>query len=279
MMRRLLILLTACLSLLSETVPAAGQFKKAITPGQYDDQVTSMFAQHRWDKGKEVLDEGLDRYPNDPNLHYLAGRYWYHIKNYDRARFHNSIRANYQGYSQNVSETVLLRKQKSVVIPEEKPNVPDPETFFGKLESISQIVVNNPDRNDYWYGLLAHEQGGDVIPGIWSKSGEIRWFKDQRSYASAANLNGCAYEHKSGRWVPVHAWDSPDLLQYDTAEGSNADNQSYLVAMQWNWDEGRKVNGHPSVTTSRITITMSNGVVTAVDSSTGASLGSWTYKQ
>ena len=82
------ILLAVCISLLSASVPAAGQFRKAVTPGQYDDQVTSLFSQHRWDKGKEVLDEALDKYPRDPNLHYQAGRYWYHVKNYDRARFH-----------------------------------------------------------------------------------------------------------------------------------------------------------------------------------------------
>ena len=136
MMRRLLILLTACLSLLSETVPAAGQFKKAITPGQYDDQVTSMFAQHRWDKGKELLDEGLDRYPNDPNLHYLAGRYWYHVKNYDRARFHltKSCEINYNHID-----------AKNLLV-----NV---EELSGNYSSAICYVNELLEINPYWKGL------------------------------------------------------------------------------------------------------------------------------
>lgn len=61
---------------------------KLKTPGHYSDQVTALFSQHHWSKGKELLDEGLSKWPNDPNLHYLAGRYWMNAKNYDKARYH-----------------------------------------------------------------------------------------------------------------------------------------------------------------------------------------------
>lgn len=156
---------------------------------------------------------------------------------------------------------------------------PDNPTFFGKLKGMTCIVINNANHDDYMYGLLAHIEGGKVIPGIWNKSGEIQWFLGDEQQTSATNLNGCVYEHSTGKWVPVHGWDSPDLLQYDGMDGQNADNQSYATAIQWNWDEGHMVNGHPSVTTSRISFNMSNGVVSATDSYSGSSLGSWTYKQ
>ena len=73
MKRSLIISLVAGILLSLATLPLQAQLiRKATTPGQYVDQVTSLFAQHRWDKGKDLLDEGIDKYPKDPNLHYLA---------------------------------------------------------------------------------------------------------------------------------------------------------------------------------------------------------------
>jgi hypothetical protein len=155
---------------------------------------------------------------------------------------------------------------------------PEIPTFFGQLESMSFIVSNNPEHTDYLYTALAHLKGGRVIPGVWNKNGEIKWYVEDEQ-AGSNNLNGCAYDHSTGKWVPVRGWDSPDCLQYDTQEGANADNQSYATALQWNWDEGAMVSGHPSVTTDRISYTMDNGVVSVVDARHGVSLGSWTYKQ
>jgi len=166
-----------------------------------------------------------------------------------------------------------------IKVKEETPVIiPDVPTFFGELKGITCIVANNPEHTDYLYTMLAHLKNGRVIPGVWNRSGEIQWYLADEQNGSD-NLNGCVYVPAWGKWVPVHAWDSPDCLQYDTASGANADNQMYSTANQWNWDEGRKVNGHPSVTTNRISFSMVNGTVTATDTYTGASLGSWTYKQ
>lgn len=153
-----------------------------------------------------------------------------------------------------------------------------PDTFFGsKVLSVSQIVCNNQNRSDYMYSVLAHLENGQVVPGIWNKNGNIEFHLEWAVAAEANNLNGAAYEPTSGTWVPVHAWDSPDMLQYDSQTGSNVDNQGYVTAMQWNWDEGRKVDGHASVTTNRFSFTIENGVLSATDTYTGSSIGSWTY--
>lgn len=153
-----------------------------------------------------------------------------------------------------------------------------PDTFFGsKVLSVSQIVCNNQNRSDYMYSVLAHLENGQVVPGIWNRNGNIEFHLEWAVAAEANNLNGAAYEPTSGTWVPVHAWDSPDMLQYDSQTGSNVDNQGYVTAMQWNWDEGKKVDGHASVNTSRFSFTLENGVLSATDSYTGNSVGSWTY--
>jgi len=160
-----------------------------------------------------------------------------------------------------------------------KTVIPDIPTFFGKLKNMTFIVVNNPDHTDYMYSALAHLEGGYVVPGTWNKSGEIEWHLEWQQQVSADNLNGAAYEHSTGKWVPVHAWDSPDMLQYDTKSGANADNQMYNTANEWSWDEGNKVNGHASVTTDRFSFSMEDGVVSVKDARHNVSLGSWTYKQ
>ena len=153
-----------------------------------------------------------------------------------------------------------------------------PDTFFGsKVLSVSQIVCNNQNRSDYMYSVLAHLENGQVVPGIWNRNGNIEFHLEWAVNASANNLNGAAYEATSHTWVPVHAWDSPDMLQYDSQTGSNVDNQGYVTAMQWNWDEGKKVDGHASVNTSRFSFTLEDGVLSATDSYTGNSVGSWTY--
>lgn len=156
-----------------------------------------------------------------------------------------------------------------------KPVIP---TFFDKkVLGMTAIVANNPEHTDYLYTMLAHLEGGYVVPGVWNKNGELVWHLEHTVKTDATNLNGAAYEHSSGRWVPVHGYDSPDCLQYDTESGANADNQSYATALKWNWDEGHKVNGHASVTTQRIQFSIVDGVATATDSYNGTSLGSWTY--
>lgn len=152
-----------------------------------------------------------------------------------------------------------------------------PPFFDKKVLGMTAIVSNNAGHTDYLYTALAHLEGGYVVPGVWNKSGELEWHLEWTVKTDATNLNGAAYEHSSGRWVPVHGYDSPDCLQYDTEAGANADNQSYATALKWNWDEGRKVNGHASVTTSRISFSIVDGVATATDTYNGTSLGSWTY--
>ena len=135
MKHRHILFISLCLLMLA-VVPVAAQVKKASTPGQYSDQVTSLFAQHRWDKGKELLDEGLDRSPRDPNLHYLAGRYWYHIKNYDRARYHltKSCEINYNHID-----------AKNLLV-----NV---EELSGNYSSAICYVNELLEVNPYWKGL------------------------------------------------------------------------------------------------------------------------------
>lgn len=137
MKRSLIISLVAGILLSLATLPLQAQLiRKATTPGQYVDQVTSLFAQHRWDKGKDLLDEGIDKYPKYPNLHYLAGRYWYHFKNFDKARYHltKSCHINYNHID-----------AKNLLV-----NV---EELTGNYSSAICYVNELLEVNPYWKGL------------------------------------------------------------------------------------------------------------------------------
>ena len=113
-----------------------GLFKRRQPPSYYVDQVTNLFSQHRWAKGKELLDESLDMYPDEPMLHYLAGRYWWNGKNYDRARYH-LVKACQLNYHFVDAKTLLV----SI------------EEITGNYSSAICYVNELLEVNPYWKGL------------------------------------------------------------------------------------------------------------------------------
>ena len=113
-----------------------GSFRKRQPAAQYVDQITNFFSQHRWTKGKELLDQGLEQYPDNPNLHYLAGRYWWNGKNYDRARYH-LVKACQINYHFVDAKTLLV-------------NV---EEITGNYSSAVCYVNELLEVNPYWKGL------------------------------------------------------------------------------------------------------------------------------
>ena len=106
------------------------------TAAQYVDQITNFFSQHRWAKGKELLDQGLEQYPDDAQLHFLAGRYWWNAKSYDKARYHlvKAVGINYH-----------FVDAKSLLV-----NV---EEITGNYSSAICYVNELLEVNPYWKGL------------------------------------------------------------------------------------------------------------------------------
>lgn len=120
----------------SKDTGSGGLFKRRQQPSYYIDQVTNLFSQHRWARGKELLDESLEIYPNDANLHYLAGRYWWNGKNYDRARYH-LVKACQINYHFVDAKTLLV-------------NI---EEITGNYSSAICYVNELLEVNPYWKGL------------------------------------------------------------------------------------------------------------------------------
>lgn len=135
-MRKCLLILLVWLLATAAAPPSGSVFRKRLPPAQYVDQVTNFFSQHRWAKGKELLDEGLELYPNDANLQYLAGRYWWNGKNYDRARYH-LVKACQINYHYVDAKSLLV-------------NV---EEISGNYSSAICYVNELLEVNPYWKGL------------------------------------------------------------------------------------------------------------------------------
>lgn len=105
-------------------------------PVEYYDKAQTEFGNQRWNHGKEIVDAGLKRYPNDTYLNTLAGRYWLHNENYDKARFHLVKAVN--EYYNNVEA-----KQMLVTV----------EDITGNYSSAICYINELLEVNPYWEGL------------------------------------------------------------------------------------------------------------------------------
>ena len=105
-------------------------------PSEYAEKISNFFSQHRWAKGKELLDEAMEYYPNEAGLHYLAGRYWWNGKDYDKARYH-LVKACQINYHYMDAKTLLVNL----------------EEITGNYSSAICYVNELLEVNPYWKGL------------------------------------------------------------------------------------------------------------------------------
>ena len=105
-------------------------------PGEYAEKVSNLFSQHRWAKGKELLDEAMEYYPDEAVLHYLAGRYWWNGKDYDKSRYH-LVKACQINYHYMDAKTLLVNL----------------EEITGNYSSAVCYVNELLEVNPYWKGL------------------------------------------------------------------------------------------------------------------------------
>lgn len=120
-------------------------------PDYYDATVRAAFKRGNWEGGKRLLDEGLKRYPDVSTLNELAGRYFYHKKAYDDARFYlvRALRDN----NANVEA-----KQLIINVEEETRN------YSSAICYVNELLEIHP----YWKGLwrrkinLYRKQKNDV---------------------------------------------------------------------------------------------------------------------
>lgn len=158
----------------------------------------------------------------------------------------------------------------------EEPNEP---TFFpeswGAIVAAVQTVANNESHKGFVYTWSLRFQNGYVLPVVVrSNATRPEWEFSYVEKTQITTYNGGTYESATNKWINTTAKDQPNHMIWSRS-GVEVANKNYNEAANQNWDEGHLINGRPSVNTSRYTLTISNGKLTAKDTYTGHVMGTW----
>lgn len=134
----------------------------------------------------------------------------------------------------------------------------NPDFNHGKFVKCVITTARNEQRNTWVYVASVHFEQG-TLPLIIRRDGT----KPEVNEAYFENntddrLNSGTWIASWGRWINTIATDAPDLMEWQTSDGANADNLAYPTATAWGWDYGHTISGHPSVTTERFSANISH---------------------
>lgn len=108
----------------------------------YINRIKQYIAVNSWSEAKRIIDEGLSFYPDDPDLRYYNGRYFYVTHNLDEARY-NLIRAT-QDDDQHFQAKRLL-----VDVEEEQKH------YSSSICYINELLEFQPYDRDLWRRKIA----------------------------------------------------------------------------------------------------------------------------
>jgi hypothetical protein len=133
----------------------------------------------------------------------------------------------------------------------------NPDFDHGKFTGCVFTTARNENRNTWvWIASVHFEKG--TMPLIIRQGATAPEVNEAYFEAITDNrLNSGTWIPSWGKWINTIATDTPDLMQWDTVDGANADNLLYPTATAWGWDDGRTVSGHPSVTTDKFSAKIS----------------------
>lgn len=154
-------------------------------------------------------------------------------------------------------------------------DVQEEKTFFppewGRLYEAKQTNTNNIKHNGSVYVWSLHFEKG-VLPVIVQSGSTPDWNFQYFEYTSEHEYNSASYV--DGTWVNTIASDQFTQMTWNRGNVEKA-NKDYSIAESQRWDEGRMIDGHSSVYTSRYSLQVEDGRLTATDTYTGSYLGSW----
>ena len=119
-------------------------------------------------------------------------------------------------------------------------------------------TARNEQRNTWVYIASIHFEKGTLPVVIRQDASKPEVNEAYFETNTDSRLNSGTWIPSWGKWINTIATDSPDLMQWDTTAGANADNMAYPTATAWGWDYGYTVSGHPSVTTDKFSASISN---------------------
>ncbi len=181
----------------------------------YTEQASALFERGKWEEGKIIIDEGLDKHPKDSDLNMLSGKYHHHYKEYDRARY-DLIKALRQNPGNVDAKHILVNVET------------DSKRYSSAICYVNELLEINP----YWRGLWRKKiaiyelQGNNVeasrlrkrIMQIYPEDSEL-----QEDYLYSAEMQAIA-SNKSGNIEQAIAL-SKELVN------QKADNPEYYLML------------------------------------------------
>lgn len=112
-------------------------FNKYKTPDYYEANAREHFKNRRWSEGKKLLEEGWPAYGDLSVMNELMGKYYYHFKQYDKARFYlvRALRDN---------NTNTSARETIVNVEEETHN------YSSAICYINELLERNPYSRGWW---------------------------------------------------------------------------------------------------------------------------------
>lgn len=142
-----ILILGALLLLLSPLELSA----KIYTPEEYSNKISAYFSDEQWEEGYELLGEALKKYPSVSDLQGLMGKYWYHRKNLDKARYHliKAVDADYD----NLEAKKLLIHVEDVT-----------GNYSSAICYVNELLETDPYSRTLWRRKIAlyRKQGNSV---------------------------------------------------------------------------------------------------------------------
>jgi hypothetical protein len=169
-----------------------------------------------------------------------------------------------------------IKSSKAPGVIKVKVVVPEEDTFFpkewGTLLEAKETVSNNIKHDGFVYVWSLHFEKG-VLPVVVISGSEVpQWHFEYFEYTSDHTYNSGTYV--DGTWINTVALDTYTQMTWSRG-GKERANKDYLHAKSQNWDEGRTVDGHCSVNTSRYDLKVKDGMLYATDTYTGVYMGFW----
>ena len=112
-------------------------FNKVKTPDYYEANAREHFRHNRWSEGKKLLDEGWKDYGDLSVMNELMGKYYYHFKEYDKARF-------YLVKALRDDNTNTQARELLVNVEEETHN------YSSAICYINELLERNPYSRGWW---------------------------------------------------------------------------------------------------------------------------------
>ncbi|MBQ0073082.1 MAG: tetratricopeptide repeat protein [Prevotella sp.] len=112
-------------------------FTKMHTPDYYEENARECFRKDKWAEGKKFLDEGWSEFGTMSVMNELMGRYYYHFKKYDKARYY-LVRALRDDHSNTLAREILVNVEDET------------KNYSSAICYINELLEDNPYSRQWW---------------------------------------------------------------------------------------------------------------------------------